>query len=396
MKKQDFERMIKGLQAESARMAASTDKKLWETLRAPFSLREALSTLTKDELHNIRKLLEIPRASSLNKAALTDLLCEQLPHLVENVYTRWEDMRFALLLKLIKQGGMISADGFTTGQLMYFRSTGFIFTAIYEGERVLALPNEFKEMLKGLEKDREVKKLINRNTEWFKLINGLLYHYGTLSSTVFFRFVEKFTGGSLDQTFFSVLDDTSKFYKHIQKSHHAYSHIEVDEPAEILQAQEMRANIEFRPLTKEEIVRAGTLGYIERDECYRKFHSYVLSHYDIEKHDAEHITQEVLFSIKTGYAMGELFEMLQEWFEFPTKEAAEEMADLIVYLNNHTGQWPNKGYGPIELRKKHEAESKPTPEQPSNVFSFETKQKVGRNDACPCGSGKKFKKCCGA
>lgn len=25
----------------------------------------------------------------------------------------------------------------------------------------------------------------------------------------------------------------------------------------------------------------------------------------------------------------------------------------------------------------------------------ETEQKVGRNDPCPCGSGKKFKKCCG-
>jgi uncharacterized protein YecA (UPF0149 family) len=23
-------------------------------------------------------------------------------------------------------------------------------------------------------------------------------------------------------------------------------------------------------------------------------------------------------------------------------------------------------------------------------------KKVGRNDACPCGSGKKYKKCCGA
>jgi len=23
------------------------------------------------------------------------------------------------------------------------------------------------------------------------------------------------------------------------------------------------------------------------------------------------------------------------------------------------------------------------------------KQKVGRNDLCPCGSGKKYKKCCG-
>ncbi|MCL0091229.1 SEC-C metal-binding domain-containing protein [Dehalococcoidia bacterium] len=25
----------------------------------------------------------------------------------------------------------------------------------------------------------------------------------------------------------------------------------------------------------------------------------------------------------------------------------------------------------------------------------EAKPKVGRNDPCPCGSGKKFKKCCG-
>ena len=25
-----------------------------------------------------------------------------------------------------------------------------------------------------------------------------------------------------------------------------------------------------------------------------------------------------------------------------------------------------------------------------------SKEKVGRNDPCPCGSGKKYKKCCGA
>jgi len=25
-----------------------------------------------------------------------------------------------------------------------------------------------------------------------------------------------------------------------------------------------------------------------------------------------------------------------------------------------------------------------------------TRQKVGRNEPCPCGSGRKYKKCCGA
>ena len=27
---------------------------------------------------------------------------------------------------------------------------------------------------------------------------------------------------------------------------------------------------------------------------------------------------------------------------------------------------------------------------------FLEREKIGRNDPCPCGSGKKFKKCCGA
>ena len=45
------------------------------------------------------------------------------------------------------------------------------------------------------------------------------------------------------------------------------------------------------------------------------------------------------------------------------------------------------------------------PEKPEDVTDLDillnwpkpqtTEKKVGRNDPCPCGSGKKFKKCCG-
>ena len=34
------------------------------------------------------------------------------------------------------------------------------------------------------------------------------------------------------------------------------------------------------------------------------------------------------------------------------------------------------------------------PQQP--VAAVRAGNKVGRNDPCPCGSGKKYKKCCGA
>jgi SWIM/SEC-C metal-binding protein len=45
------------------------------------------------------------------------------------------------------------------------------------------------------------------------------------------------------------------------------------------------------------------------------------------------------------------------------------------------------------------------PDEPEDISDLEMalnppipmqSEKVGRNDACPCGSGKKYKKCCGA
>jgi preprotein translocase subunit SecA len=35
-------------------------------------------------------------------------------------------------------------------------------------------------------------------------------------------------------------------------------------------------------------------------------------------------------------------------------------------------------------------------QQPMATTVSRTEEKVGRNDPCPCGSGKKYKKCCGA
>lgn len=37
----------------------------------------------------------------------------------------------------------------------------------------------------------------------------------------------------------------------------------------------------------------------------------------------------------------------------------------------------------------------PSEEAEENSFSNESRQKIGRNDPCPCGSGKKYKNCCG-
>jgi len=62
-----------------------------------------------------------------------------------------------------------------------------------------------------------------------------------------------------------------------------------------------------------------------------------------------------------------------------TTAAPENIARWVVTLNT----WRMTNYSP------------PSAASPLPPSSFRSANKAGRNDPCPCGSGKKYKKCCG-
>ena len=57
--------------------------------------------------------------------------------------------------------------------------------------------------------------------------------------------------------------------------------------------------------------------------------------------------------------------------------APDRIADWVVILN----EWRHANYQPMHSIDPRGASA--------------LRKKVGRNDPCPCGSGKKYKKCCG-
>ncbi len=88
----------------------------------------------------------------------------------------------------------------------------------------------------------------------------------------------------------------------------------------------------------------------------------------------------------------------QEYFDlldatgivFDGMEQVNKIMQLIADVHNNTRLRSNYGHTPNELR----------PVGKSNLIPFPSSQpiqneKIGRNDPCPCGSGKKYKKCCG-
>ncbi|MGI6031671.1 MAG: SEC-C metal-binding domain-containing protein [Eubacteriales bacterium] len=106
----------------------------------------------------------------------------------------------------------------------------------------------------------------------------------------------------------------------------------------------------------------------------------------------DQVLLQIHAAIRMGYGAQEVFQMLdRSGIRSNSEKQARRAVNLVLEVLNHTRLWANRGFTPTELhamRPKQQTEVR-VKQQPVRV------QKIGRNDPCPCGSGKKYKKCCG-
>ena len=79
-------------------------------------------------------------------------------------------------------------------------------------------------------------------------------------------------------------------------------------------------------------------------------------------------------------------------FECKDAKQMNEYVQAISLIANNTRIWENRGHTPHELFEMETHHLKPMPNKPFSVIDG---GKTGRNEPCPCGSGKKYKRCCG-
>jgi len=140
---------------------------------------------------------------------------------------------------------------------------------------------------------------------------------------------------------------------------------------------------------KEELLKYKDNLYFEETEEYHELISFFKK--NIIKDDDERmfmICEEIQSHCQFEFSLKEIFEYFTfENISFKNQKEVEKLIEIIAKLANNTRIWENNGFTPREIYEKHHL--KPLPKTELNF-----KKKIGRNDPCPCGSGKKYKKCC--
>lgn len=133
---------------------------------------------------------------------------------------------------------------------------------------------------------------------------------------------------------------------------------------------------------KEEFLRYTGDNFYEGTVHTSQLEKMLIGDYKVPPETAKRIVAEVVFSIQSESGMGETIQVLTNHGIMIPEESLHHVLNQLVEIHNTSRLWSNKGYTPNELAKLLGVGPNAT-------------GKIGRNDPCPCGSGKKYKKCCG-
>ncbi|MCW3490675.1 YecA family protein [Dethiobacter alkaliphilus] len=378
------------------------EKRFWRNVDTSCSLSEAVEGLTKDEMDKIRKNLSLKGLSSLTKADLAAELVKVIPAKFETLLYSLDQERYELIKAVATNSGSLDNVDISMKQASALMGYGLVFAGMKQGKKVLFLPSELVDLFVRADGDK-LEKTVERNTQWLRLTSGMIYYYGVMDVELITEKISELTGGYVNLSeFLEVILHAFGYYGEMRYSQYSIYDHRVADPGKIVDEQKTRSDLNYYPFTKEEFLKAGEPGYIDRTPAMDKFINLLLKYYKLKDEETNEIAWQLIKSINQGAKPEELLQYLQTQVEIPSFDFAQLLTAEIMNLYNNTRQWALKGYTPNELSQKNKKPLTPlgtppstAPQKESNVIDLKTRKKIGRNELCPCGSMKKYKKCCG-
>lgn len=392
---------LDGAKNFTRKLQENREKQLWRKVNIPCTLSDAVNGLTKFDMDRIRKNLALKNLSSLKKDGLAAELARLIPGKFKQVLFLLDQGRYGLIKEIVKRGGVVYA-GMTIAGIEPLMGYGLVFPGIYEDQKVIFMPQELVDAFMQVD-GIELENAVSRNTEWILLTQGMLYYYGVMEVLAVQKKIEQYTGQKVVfLEYLQVMTAAIDAYGRIRNSLSGFQDDRVFDAKKVMEKQKSRPDVDYFPFTKEQLLKAGSPGFNDRSPAMNDFIAFLTRYYELTDEEIDEISYQMIYMINSDAKQELMMQYLQSWFEFPSLDFTQQLLTEMMALHNHTRQWVLKGHTPNELLQKEKKFLKPLPPEKfvmekavSNVADIGSRMKTGRNDPCPCGSGKKYKKCCG-
>lgn len=395
-----------------------------------------LSSWTKEELKNLAEDLELKGYHSLKKDILVGKIKEELskPSVMERQMLMFSDEEIAAFESVLKTTGYYPVRK-DLELLEGFYNLAYV--GIYN-DNFAAVPDEVKKVYKKVNTPKFRKK--RKTAFWMiRCLTMVIFLYVLAPISVIKEMLVKCLGECIGEEEFREIFTLIPDYLNpcvIRGEWVIYK--EVLPQGLYNKIKESQEDLEYYIPEQEEILDYTEHGYPSRDACCRKVKEFLGKRMKIENEFVEELMCELYSRLSLGKMPSDVVEIFEEeGIIFPDETTVRDFIILLMDLNNNTRMIQNRGWTPNEMIKKMPVlpeGKKPTLVPMSSLAAEQLKhasdelQKMGftvdldsgadevktvfmpdgiegqvvkgmkkiyPNDPCPCGSGKKYKKCCG-
>ena len=135
---------------------------------------------------------------------------------------------------------------------------------------------------------------------------------------------------------------------------------------------------------KMQLIRYSDDHYFDETPFCSDMSVFLAEYGNLHKNIADELTDEISLMARMNCNYQDILYYLEQYHIVFNQEDINKFFRIYMGIYNNSRLWENCGYTPSEMITISQKGSVPV-----------THKKVGRNDPCPCGSGKKYKKCCG-
>lgn len=385
-------------------------------------LKDYLSLLRKNELDVIRKKLNIEKASELKKDELIELINQFLLDNIENILAFLPQPSYIAISEIHKTGEAFWEESKGVPKILAdLRNKGLLFTVCGEDEEKYewVIPDDIKMVLEKLKANADFQKRRMFTDKISKIIISIFYYWGIVQKYDLMKETARLLDLSIDDEFTTAFEN---IFKNMEKSYTEserigtkvyYNMFAENVSKKILSSEWQKAEY---PLISKEMIPEGNEGWLSLvlHSPYFKWVYEVMGQVgqagdkeiDNDEEACELVSgvAQISLNIKPGTDIRQLAKELEMQDEVLTVPFIRELLNnILLYTPNY---WikGNSISGEIHVCNEQYKEWNPKSLPPKNLVKGRGKNsagtaasrwKVGRNDPCPCGSGKKFKHCCG-
>lgn len=360
------------------------------------SLEKLLSSMTKKELLEIAKLHHMSGYSSCKKEELAykikDILKESEEIKTISLLLGDQDEEFLTKLKE-RPSFEPSSKVFLPSGISRLISFGY---ARIDQKGNLEIAEEFLQ-IQEKQKDESIIQKRRRKSFLLDCITAGEILYGVFPNLVL---VKMFNRNSKEMGIEEVLQEDQveievqnlpKELLPVEYEHGKYISKELLTPPTYVNLERSQKEGEFYIPTVKEIYELLNIGYL-KTSSYRELLQFFREHLLLEskeKSRVEELGLKVLEGLLANKSMKFILQVIRDFgISLESKEQLEETAKKLNQVWNHTRMRKFRGFTPVEMVEI---------QSPGREIKENQKGqgKVYPNDPCPCGSGKKYKKCCG-